>query len=159
MKISLPFPPSSLSGHNNGQWRGKSGTIRKHREWAKAATQEVFGTGGWADSGKGDIAVTVRFIPPDRRGDRFNYPNRMKPYIDGIADALKVNDKRFDPCFIYCEPAKPGCVEVFIHSGVRTNTFAAGEGESSTVQKKTARRGSCNPRPSLNDNANKERDA
>jgi crossover junction endodeoxyribonuclease RusA len=158
MMIELPFPPSSLSGHNNGNWRGKSGTVRKYREWAKAATQEVFGTSGWPDRGTGDIAITVRFIPPDRRGDRMNYPNRIKPAIDGIADALKVNDKRFDPCFIYCAPEKPGRVEVFIHTNARMPLQDAGIGESAGVQKKTARTGSYDPRPSLNINAKQERD-
>ena len=134
MKIELPFPPSELSGHNNGQWRGKSGTVRKYREGAKAAAQKVFGQEGWPDRGTGDIAITVRFIPPDRRGDRMNYPNRIKPAIDGIADALKVNDKRFDPCFIYCAPEKPGRVEVFIHSGARTALCRTGIGESASVQ-------------------------
>lgn len=149
MKIELPFPPSELSGHNNGNWRGKSGLVRKLRDYAKIATWDVFGTAGWGEAGNGDIAVTVRFIPPDKRGDRFNYPNRMKPYIDGIADALKVNDKRFHPCFIYCAPEKPGRVEVFIHTNARLPLQDAGIGESGAV-KETARTGSCDPRPSLN---------
>lgn len=44
-----------------------------------------------------DIAVAVEFYPADRRGDRMNYWNRMKPIFDGIADGLGVNDKRFVP--------------------------------------------------------------
>lgn len=158
MVITLPFPPSILSGHNNGNWRGKSGTVRKYREWAKAATQEVFGIAGWDGDGKGDIPITVRFIPPDRRGDRMNYPNRMKPAIDGIADALKVNDKRFDPIFIYCEPEKPGRVEVFIHSNARADTVCSSRTAYGNVHRKTARTGSYDPRPSLNINAIEERD-
>ena len=158
MKIELPFPPASLSGHNNGHWSGKAGTVRKHREWATAATREVFGLAGLNAPGNGDIAVTVRFIPPDKRGDRFNYPNRMKPYIDGIADALKVNDKRFDPIFIYCEPEKPGRVEVFIHSNARADTVCSSGTTYGNVHRKTARTGSCDPRPGLNIDAMKERD-
>ena len=46
MKIELPFPPSELSGHNNGQWRGKSGTVRKYREGAKAAVHGRAGRDG-----------------------------------------------------------------------------------------------------------------
>jgi hypothetical protein len=46
---------------------------------------------------EGDIRVSVTFYPPNKRGDRVNFPNRMKPYWDGIADALKVNDSRFLP--------------------------------------------------------------
>jgi hypothetical protein len=37
----------------------------------------------------GDVRVSVTFYPPDRRGDRVNFANRMKPYFDGIADASR----------------------------------------------------------------------
>lgn len=91
--ITLPFPPSSLSGHNNGSWPGKSPVVKKHRVWAFAATKAekaVVPTDG-------DICLTIDFYPPHNRGDRVNYPNRMKPYFDGIAEALNVNDRRFLP--------------------------------------------------------------
>jgi len=113
MKIELPFPPASLSGHNNGNRWGKAGEIARHRRWAKCATMEVFGIAGLPES-DGDINLTVRFIPANNRGDRVNYPNRMKPYFDGIADGLKVNDKRFNPMFIFCEPDAPGRVEIYV---------------------------------------------
>lgn len=108
--IILPFPPSSLSGHAKGHWRGHAAETRKHRQWARAATLAARAK----VHGDGDIAVTVRFVPPDRRGDRINFAIRMKPYFDGIADALGVNDKRFLPTYIYAEPEAPGRVEVMI---------------------------------------------
>ena len=92
MKIVLPWPPSSLSGHNNGNWRSKSSTIKKHRSDARLATIAVM---KGHVLGKGDIHSVVDFYPPDIRSDRINYPNRMKPLFDGISDALMVNDKRF----------------------------------------------------------------
>lgn len=112
--IELPFPPASLSGHAKGHWRSKSGPTAKYREMAIKATLAVRNglAVGLADDS--DIPVTVTFYPPDRRGDRVNFPNRMKPYWDGIADALCVNDKRFLPQFRFCEPQKPGKVEVEI---------------------------------------------
>jgi hypothetical protein len=106
--IVLPFPPASLSGHAKGHWRSKSGPTAKHREWARVATlaakPDVPGTG--------DIPIVVRFIPPDWRGDRVNFANRVKPYFDGIADALGVNDSRFLPTYQFHAPEKPGRVEV-----------------------------------------------
>lgn len=106
--ITLPFPPASLSGHNTGHWHIKAKVIATHRAWAFHATR--------AEKVKaapdGDILVKFRFIPPDKRGDRTNYPNRLKPYIDGIAEALGVNDRRFLPSYEFCEPEKPGRVEV-----------------------------------------------
>lgn len=108
--IELPFPPASLSGHNKGHWHGKSGIVSKHREWARLATMEA----APAVPSAGDIRVSVTFYPPNHRGDRVNFPNRMKPYWDGIADALKVNDSRFLPSFYFAEPTKTGCVVVSI---------------------------------------------
>lgn len=110
--ISLPFPPATLSGHAKGHWRAKSAVTAKHRAWARLATLAAVSSVPPA----GDIVVTVRFVPPDRRGDRANYPNRMKPYFDGIADALGVNDRRFLPVFEYGAPEKPGRVEVTVRA-------------------------------------------
>ena len=108
--IVLPFPSSALSGHNNGNPHAKAGIVRKHREWAAKAT---LGAKPKLPA-EGDITVTVRFVPPNDRGDRINFPIRMKPYFDGIADALGVNDKRFVPMFIFAQPEAPGRVEVWL---------------------------------------------
>lgn len=91
--LYLPWPPASLSGHAKGHWRGKAKVTKQHRVDAYWAAVEA----GWhkLDLADGDIRLRVTFTPPDNRGDRVNYPNRIKPYIDGIADAMNVNDKRF----------------------------------------------------------------
>ncbi len=109
MKFELPFPASSLAGHakGNGQWK-KIADTKAHRGWARNAALAVRA----AMPATGDITVRVRFVPADRRGDRVNYPNRMKPYFDGIADALGVNDSRFVPAYEFAAPEKPGRVEV-----------------------------------------------
>jgi len=106
--IILPFPSSALSGHSKNHWRAKSGPTAKHRAWAHQATLAARPVVPVA----GDIAICVRFVPPDRRSDRVNFPNRMKPYFDGIADALGVNDARFLPSYVFSAPEKPGRVEV-----------------------------------------------
>ena len=108
--IELPFPPASLSGHNKGHWHAKSGIVSKHRTWACLATQAAKPT----VPAEGDIRVSVTFYPANRRGDRVNFPNRMKPYWDGIADALCVNDSRFLPSFHFAEPVHGGKVVVLI---------------------------------------------
>ena len=112
--IELPWPPSSLSGHNDGAWYSKSGIISKHRDWAEKATKAV----GPFDLSKSeyDIRVSATFYPPDRRSDRVNLPGRLKPYWDGIADALKVNDRRFLPTYHFAEPVSNArvviCIEI-----------------------------------------------
>ena len=111
MKIVLPFPSSILSGHakGNGQW-AKIKATKDHRELARLATLEAEPS----VPEQGDICITVRIVPPNDRGDRVNYPNRLKPYWDGIADAMKVNDKRFNPFFIFAEIERPGRVEFYV---------------------------------------------
>jgi hypothetical protein len=109
--IILPWPPASLSGHAGGHWRSKSTPTAKHRAWAHNA---ALAANVAAPEGKGDIRLVVTFYPPNRRGDRVNFPNRMKPYFDGIADALKVNDSRFLPTYHFRDPVKGGQVVVSI---------------------------------------------
>lgn len=109
--IELPWPPASLSGHNTGSHWHKAPIVAKHRLWAfhatKAARPVVPATG--------DIPISVEFYPPDNRSDRINFWNRMKPYFDGIAEAMGVNDKRFLPAgYHVCEPVKGGRVVVQI---------------------------------------------
>jgi hypothetical protein len=111
--IELPFPPASLSGHNTGHWGGKSGPIAQAREWAKLATQAARPQ----IPAKGDIRVSITFYPPDNRGDRVNFPIRAKPIFDGIADGLKVNDKRFLPSYHFAEPVKNGKVIIILGEG------------------------------------------
>lgn len=111
--ITLPFPPSSLSGHAKGHWRAKYEVTRKHRNWARLATMDAKIRGV---PEAGDIKLHVCFVPPDRRSDRANFPVRMKPYFDGIADALGVNDRRFVPAYEFAEPRKPGHVVVTLEA-------------------------------------------
>lgn len=108
--IELPFPPASLSGHAKGKWWNTSGIVAKHRAWAKNATLAA----GLTVPEEGDIRVSATFYPPNRRGDRINFPNRMKAYWDGIAEALGVNDSRFVPAYHFAEPSKRPCVIVTV---------------------------------------------
>jgi hypothetical protein len=106
--IVLPFPPASLSGHAKGHWRSKSGPTAEYR--AKACDETIEADPFVPPAG--DIPLHVHFVPPDRRGDRVNFWNRCKPYFDGIAEALGINDARFLPSMSFAEPEKPGRVEV-----------------------------------------------
>ena len=112
--IELPFPSSLLAGQNNKHFWKTRPVTNQHREWARLAT---LAAGIVAPEGAGDIRVSVTFYPPNRRGDRVNFPNRMKAYWDGIADALKVNDSRFLPTYHFAEPVKGGRVVIVIGEG------------------------------------------
>lgn len=107
--IELPWPPASLSGHNNGAWYNKDRIVATHRAWAFHAAR----ASGFKAPETGDIRIHFRFVPPDNRSDRLNYANRIKAYADGIAEALGINDKRFLPSYEFADtPIKPGRVEV-----------------------------------------------
>lgn len=73
--------------------------------------------GAAPSSPSGDIRLIITFYPPDRRSDRVNFANRMKPYFDGIADAMGVNDSRFLPVYQFAEPVKNARVTVVIDDG------------------------------------------
>ena len=114
--IELPFPPSSLSGHAKGHWRTKAAETKKYRQWAYDATIAAFWKAGPDLPETGDICVRVAFAPPNLRGDRTNFPNRMKPYLDGIAEALGVNDARFLPSYEFLPPKPNGEVRVTVEA-------------------------------------------
>jgi hypothetical protein len=106
--IVLPFPSSKLSGQNNAHHWVTRPITNQHREWARDATLDARP----AIPAEGDIRLHIHFVPPDRRGDRTNYWNRCKAYIDGIAEGLGINDSRFLPSMSFADPEKPGHVEV-----------------------------------------------
>ena len=112
MRIVLPFPPSILSGHANGNGRWKK--IAETKRFRALGKDAVEAAGGMELPAKGWVKIHLHFVPPDRRGDLLNYVNRSKSICDGIADGLGVNDRRFLPSISYGDPEKPGCVIVTI---------------------------------------------
>jgi hypothetical protein len=114
--IELPFPSSALAGHSDKHFWRMRPIIAKHREDALKATLAVRNSLNISLVDDSDIRVIVTFYPPNRRGDRVNYPNRMKPYFDGIADALCVNDRRFLPSYHFAEPVKNPRVTITVEA-------------------------------------------
>jgi hypothetical protein len=114
MKVELPFPPASLAGHNTGHWRNRDREVATYRAEAMHLTRAAAREQRWKAPEAGDIALAIHFVPPNDRGDRVNYPIRIKAQIDGIAEALGVNDKRFLPSYTFAGPEKPGRVVVEI---------------------------------------------
>lgn len=164
--ILLPFPSSLLAGHTDGKrhW-DKIKATKEHRAWASHATKAELRTRKGTDlfGVTGDIGVAVRFVPPNNRGDRINFPNRMKPYFDGIADALGVNDSRFLPSYHFGKACAPGHVLVEISAGEGSCTVSAhrqpSEYAATAVDKKTARAEPRKRRSGHDHNAVRERQA
>jgi crossover junction endodeoxyribonuclease RusA len=99
MRIELPWPPRECSqnfqrAHHWSKYRRQVKQYRVHCGWI-VHTARAAGT-----------LTDIHLHPPHNRYDRVNLPGMCKAAIDGIADALKVNDKSFDPHWHY-HPAEP----------------------------------------------------
>ena len=117
LEVILPFPDSRLNPNNS-----------KGHHWAKTSQLRADARGGAFILAKlalrktgalelaGDIALTITFVQPDRRRrDRDNLLSACKPMLDGLADALGVNDTQFEPITISRKfGGKPGSVVVKI---------------------------------------------
>ena len=111
MTIDLPWPPSVFTGNTRVSWYVIAPLVKKHRAWAATAARAA-GTVHLAPAG--DIGVHVTFQPPSRRGDRINYPSLLKPYFDGIAETLGVNDSRFLPAYSFGDVVKGGNIRIVV---------------------------------------------
>ena len=93
-KVILPWPPKELSPNARNHW-AKTAKFKKHYRqicWAIAYKAKI----KVLTTGDDPIHLGVTFFPPDRRHrDDDNMIASMKAGLDGLADALQVNDRRF----------------------------------------------------------------
>jgi crossover junction endodeoxyribonuclease RusA len=62
---------------------------------------------------EGPIGLRMTFHPPDKHArDRDNMIASAKAMQDGLADALRVDDARFEIEYRFAEPRKPGAIIV-----------------------------------------------
>ena len=115
MIVSLPFPDASLfpNRKNGKHWTVTKEIKRLARECAVKATEHAYGTFSQHD---GTIPISIVFVGPDgRHRDLDNCLAAAKPQIDGIADALGVNDRLFRPILVdYIKGDAPGAMIVAI---------------------------------------------
>jgi crossover junction endodeoxyribonuclease RusA len=119
--VLLPFPdqrlnPNRSKGHH---WAATSALRKSARTNAYTlARVAALGTPWYGvERRKADtVPLTITFVQPDRRHrDRDNLLAACKPALDGLADALEVNDSQFDPVVIRREYGeKPGAVRIEI---------------------------------------------
>lgn len=91
-EIVFDWPPKELSPNARVHWGKKYRATKKYRRdccyLAKSAGAKV--------TGDGQIHLEVRFFPPSKqRRDMDNMIASIKALLDGLADALGVNDSRF----------------------------------------------------------------
>ena len=98
--IELDFPPADLfpnraKGRHWGSLYQTRSSYRESSQWL--AKSQI---NGWKHSGK-NISLDLIFEMPDKRyRDADNCLAAAKGALDGLADALFVNDKLFDPITI-----------------------------------------------------------
>jgi len=119
--IDLPFPNPKLNPNRSKgvHWAATSALRKSARSAAYAMTRVTALGTPWYDveRSKADaVPLVITFIQPDRRHrDRDNLLAACKPALDGVAEALEINDSQFDPVTIRREyGAKPGGVRIEI---------------------------------------------
>lgn len=109
--IDLPWPPKELNPNARLDRRKVAPIKKKHRNdcylMTRVTTKERI-------SGRHHIALT--FFPPNdwRQRDLDNLLASMKAGIDGVADALGINDREFDPVTISMAETKGPLVRLTI---------------------------------------------
>lgn len=107
--IQLPWPPAKLSPNARGNWRTKEKARTAYKLEGYIAARGM-------RAPEGDIHLSITFHPPDKRHrDLDNCLASVKYALDGIANALKINDTAFRPITIdWGEPVKNGKIVIKI---------------------------------------------
>lgn len=115
-RLVLPWPSSGLSPNARGHWSVRQRESKAARSFAFLAARQAEWGIGTIPNDACRVNLWVRFYPPTKRmPDDDNMLARFKPYRDGIADALGIDDKRFvSRPRVMDEVRKGGCVEVQI---------------------------------------------
>ena len=119
LKIELPFPaPELMPNRKNGRHWTVTNTA-KNEAWKAgyALTHEAMRhhAGEWHPT-NGVVPITLTFCPPDKRKrDLDNLLAASKPVLDGVAAALLMDDREFEPITVKRgAQMKPGMVLVEI---------------------------------------------
>lgn len=92
LTVTLPWPHDWLFPNRRIHGKRKSGVVGQSRAAARSKTREA---GGDSIRLPKQPALAVYFHPPSNRYDLDNSYAACKAYIDGMADALGVNDRIF----------------------------------------------------------------
>lgn len=111
--LELPWPDRRLSPNARGHWAITANAKKRYRARCAAIAIKA-GVGGLVEPGRA-LDVHLTFLPPDRRArDWDNLLASMKSGLDGLSDALGVDDSRWRLSFeVDSDTVVPnGCVMV-----------------------------------------------
>jgi crossover junction endodeoxyribonuclease RusA len=97
--FATSWPAKPLWQNSRGHWGKKARAVADARAEAYA---EALAASIACIRGHERYEVIVTFAPSARsRADNHNLPATVKAHIDGIADALQIDDRRIDVTFFY----------------------------------------------------------
>jgi hypothetical protein len=97
IRVELPYPHKALWPNGRAHWAAKAKQTGIHRHMGAIALRYAQQSGAEADLEQRPIPIKL-VVHPKAKGplpDADNCAASIKAYLDGIADALKVNDKAF----------------------------------------------------------------
>lgn len=113
--ITLPWPPKELSPNARVHFHRKASFAKTYREYAYWTAKMDLALATAAQAIEGEVSIRIDFHPPDaRKRDLDNMLASVKSGLDGMADAIEVNDNRFALHLHRQAPKKDGQVVVSI---------------------------------------------
>lgn len=96
-ELVLPWPSRDLHPNSRGHWSKRAKAAKVARQQGFILTREA----GWRDlilPDDGPLHVWIEGSPTDRRRrDADGLLSSLKPWLDGVADSLGIDDRRFVP--------------------------------------------------------------
>ena len=116
--LHLPWPARPLWANDRSHWRKRSAAVKKarHDAWIVAIAA------GLKPNSIARPLLRFAFHPPDRRSrDMGSLPHTQKAAVDGIQDALAMDDKHFLIVWPmqFSEPFKGGKVVIEIEDAAK----------------------------------------
>lgn len=113
IRLELPWPdPALWPNTSRPHWAVKAKATKSARTYAKVLTLESLKGSQWPSKA---AQLTWEFHPKTKlTPDRTNCIISTKAWEDGIADALRANDRNFVATYLMAEPVKGGKVVVTI---------------------------------------------
>lgn len=103
LTITLLKPNKALHPNARATWRAKMQPCKKARTYARLVTQSVLQSKGLSADEFRPIGYALTWFYKGVKPDADNCLAACKAYLDGVADALGINDKDLDVFGIYRE--------------------------------------------------------
>lgn len=112
-RIDLPWPSRTLHPNARVHWARKAKAVKKARADAVVCAKIA----GASPMQGNSLAVTATFFPPDmRHRDIDGMLSSIKPYLDGIADVIGIDDSKWAIAIKKGEPRPLGAVQITIEA-------------------------------------------